>query len=1431
MKNLGKRFLAILLIISMIFTSHAVITFAESTDSETAETTKVEIVVKDSEDEGDVATKSNTTYDATDDEDMNNNQQEEAEDEVITTTEAKSNEEDIANPSEVAEVSENENEDIETASDSEIVLENLSSEKTAELDGDTIATISDVEIVIATTSNTVKEAEEEQFGGTLIDWMYYTLDGDTLHITGTSTAGSGTVELERDGSIAWTGLNPSNITTAIFDSTVNAETGKGLFRYFRNLTSVQNLDRFDTSECTSFDSMFKNCESLQTIDVSVLNTSKLQYMSQMFSNCFSLTDVIFSDSFDTSKVKQFQMMFQECKALTELDIYGFDSSAAINLTKMFYNCISLTKIIASKNFDGSNITTGTETFYGCTQLEGGKHTRFDTDGTDNCQYARIDHGPATMTPGYFTGRPCMYWYLDSTETEIHYTKNNVAGSTGIINDPIVYDGLDANIMQNKITKAVFDDEIHTEATADLFAHFDSLTTIEHFERFKTENATDMSRMFFYCVSLPSLDLSSFDTSNVTSMHTMFCHCESLTTLDLRSFDTSNVTEMYNMFNVCSALERLDLSSFDTRNCTHFGTMFPYDRNLKKVIVSDDFVVDPTANTGNMFIYCDSIRGEKGTVFDSAHIDGEYARVDGGTTAPGYFWHKDTKEVTSFTINTPPTKTAYFVGETFDPTGLVVDVTYDDGTVGQMSYATTPDKFSFTPAGALALTDTAVTIKLNDATQTQAITVTKQASSISILTDPTTLLYSKGDKFDPTGLSIHIEYTDSTSDDITYTDATASGFTFNPPLTQEFTDADVGHKVSVTYAGRTCEITSLTPIHADGFAYINYDPTSNVKSVAYDLDRATLVSLLDTAIANGAIGFHEIAASGFNDAKNKYNKNTPDTLTKEQVLSKFDAYAGGKLFIGGTFNPVTSITINIPPTKTAYFVGDSFDPAGLTVSVTYQDGLIRQFSYPTDAFRFSFTVSDPLSLNDIKATATIYNQNLDIPIAVTKQAVSMNIVKNPNNLLYSKGDTFDPTGLVIHIVYRDGSSEDIIYNDSTAAGFTFDPALNHVFTDADVGHRVNVIYAGKTAEISAMKPIQNDSFVYINYNVSTDTKTAAYDVSRDALVEMLDEALMNDALGFYVIAANGIDDALKKYNKDTPETLTKDEVLDKFDSYTGGKLFIGPSFKEPDPWDVKSIKLSPSSTVKTTYKLYDSFNPSGIILSVTHYNGVTEDVPYLGNETKFNFAPPLGSVLRGSTNKITIIYSKRTVNLPIIVITPDNDKGGSSATSGPMGDLTKNQNYVNLVNQPTQVNTVNNIAQDKLITNNELVVALQAYDENVSRPRINAKDDQGNTGFGQWQRVPGTSTWYFLSGDFNANGTKGTVGFISNGWYNLGWEGLDKWYHFAADGVMQKGWYQEDNKIYYLQEDLNDNWYGKAVTGEQVINGQVYHFDDNGVFLY
>ena len=57
------------------------------------------------------------------------------------------------------------------------------------------------------------------------------------------------------------------------------------------------------------------------------------------------------------------------------------------------------------------------------------------------------------------------------------------------------------------------------------------------------------------------------------MEFMFYKCVNLTSLDLSSFQTENVISMKSMFNSCSSLKQLDLSNFNTKNCYSFGSMF------------------------------------------------------------------------------------------------------------------------------------------------------------------------------------------------------------------------------------------------------------------------------------------------------------------------------------------------------------------------------------------------------------------------------------------------------------------------------------------------------------------------------------------------------------------------------------------------------------------------------------------------------------------------------------------------------------------------------------------------------------------------------------------------------------------------------------------------------------------------------------------
>lgn len=169
----------------------------------------------------------------------------------------------------------------------------------------------------------------------------------------------------------------------------------------------------------------------------------------------------------------------------------------------------------------------------------------------------------------------------------------------------------------------------------IFADCSSLTSLNLFN-FNTSSVTEMNGMFVRCSSLSTLNTGSFNTSNVTTMRSMFSGCSSLRSIDLSNFDTSAVTAMSSMFYGCKGITTLNLANFNTEKVTDMGQMFSEALNLRTITVSDRFDVSNVTNSHQMFLNCNSLKGGAGTAYYWQNIDKTYARIDGGTSAPGYF---------------------------------------------------------------------------------------------------------------------------------------------------------------------------------------------------------------------------------------------------------------------------------------------------------------------------------------------------------------------------------------------------------------------------------------------------------------------------------------------------------------------------------------------------------------------------------------------------------------------------------------------------------------------------------------------------------------------------------------------------------------------------------------------------------------------------
>lgn len=135
------------------------------------------------------------------------------------------------------------------------------------------------------------------------------------------------------------------------------------------------------------------------------------------------------------------------------------------------------------------------------------------------------------------------------------------------------------------------------------------------------------------------------------------------------------------------------------------------------------------------------------------------------------------KLVSIAITIPPKKTTYKIGETFDPTGMVVTATYSNGaTLAATGYAYSPD-------GPLTLGDNTITVRYTEGgiskTVTQEITVEKLQGTLSL---------------DKTSVSLDL---DTTSDVVTATTNSTGAITASSSNEDVATVSVSGNVITIT----------------------------------------------------------------------------------------------------------------------------------------------------------------------------------------------------------------------------------------------------------------------------------------------------------------------------------------------------------------------------------------------------------------------------------------------------------------------------------------------------------------------------------------------------------------------------------------------------------------------------------------------------------
>ena len=382
-----------------------------------------------------------------------------------------------------------------------------------------------------------------------------------------------------------------------------------------------------------------------------------------FDSMSQLSDISGLQYLNTSQVTNMASMFNACTGLTILDLGSFATANVENMSAMFSGCSALTTIYAGTGWSTASVTASDGMFAGCLQLAGAAGTQFNPDNT-NADYAVVDGINdaagylsymvyATITHAY--GSDMVYNYLtffyDGMHAQRSLTEPVYRLNTGTEEPEWLTRAADFHVV-------MFDRSFQSVKPTTTYHWFRGMTALTTFtcDYLNTSEVTNMSGMFEGCTALTTFMPKGWNTGKVTDMSSMFKGCTALTDVDMSSLNTAQVANMSSMFQGCTALTTLGLNAFATSHVTNMSNMFNGCSALTTISVGDDWSTGAVTSSTGMFTGCTSIQGSSGTTYNASYTDKSRARVDDGTSSPGYLSYLTSEAYAAYN---PTTRTLTF----------------------------------------------------------------------------------------------------------------------------------------------------------------------------------------------------------------------------------------------------------------------------------------------------------------------------------------------------------------------------------------------------------------------------------------------------------------------------------------------------------------------------------------------------------------------------------------------------------------------------------------------------------------------------------------------------------------------------------------------------------------------------------------------------
>ena len=344
----------------------------------------------------------------------------------------------------------------------------------------------------------------------------------------------------------------------------------------------------------------------------------------------------------------------------------------------------------------------------------------------------------------------------------------------------------------------------------------------------------------------------------------------------------------------------------------------------------------------------------------------------------------TRTPVSLAVTTPPTKTVYEAGDSFDKTGMVVTVTYDDESTREVT------NYNCSPV-VLSKDDTYITISYREmmttVTTTQPVTVKNLLKKIQIITPPTETAYEIGDTIDLTGMVVHAFYSDGTSHEI-------SNYTYSPHVVSSASDTEV----TITYTEDGITKTAIQDITVGN--------TPNLMSIAVSVPPTKVIYKAGEYFDPSGMVVTATFDNGTTKNVSGYTYSPTRTLQQDDSVITI-SYTKKGITKTTTQNItvvyLTSIAITNPPTYTSYYDDEIFNTAGMEVTAYYSDS--------TSAVITTYSISPSGTLPYGTTSVTISYSEGGITKTTTQNvSVSIRTYDYTNSTVITSGGTYNLSGL-------------------------------------------------------------------------------------------------------------------------------------------------------------------------------------------------------------------------------------------------------------------------------------------------------------------------------------------------------------------------------------------------------------------------------------